>query len=90
MVVPWQVYYDLREERKSQGKEKEVALVRVEQLAPFPFDLINRELKRYPNASVMWCVTGSCSLRALRPLPHVRACCRAVHDVSLWHSGCCR
>ena len=51
-----QVYYDLREERKEQGKEKEVAIVRVEQLAPFPFDLINRELKRYPNADVMWCV----------------------------------
>lgn len=49
-----QVYFDLRQEREKQGKQKEVALVRVEQLAPFPFDLINRELKRYPNAHVMW------------------------------------
>ena len=59
-----QVYYDLRAERKQQGKEKEVALVRVEQLAPFPFDLINRELKRYPNADVMWCALPGCSGRS--------------------------
>ncbi len=25
------------------------------QLAPFPFDLVLRELKRYPNAEVVWC-----------------------------------
>jgi len=32
----------------------EVAIVRVEQLAPFPFDLVRRELRRYPNAEVLW------------------------------------
>ena len=53
-----QVYYDLAEERKKQGKENEVAVVRIEQLAPFPFDLVGRELRRYPNAEVMWCVQG--------------------------------
>lgn len=31
-----------------------VAIVRVEQLAPFPFDLVRRELRRYPNAEVLW------------------------------------
>ncbi len=25
------------------------------QLSPFPFDLVLRELKRYPNAEVVWC-----------------------------------
>ena len=25
------------------------------QLAPFPFDLVVRELRRYPNAEVVWC-----------------------------------
>lgn len=30
-------------------------LIRVEQLAPFPFDLVCRELRRYPNAEIMWC-----------------------------------
>ena len=49
------MYYDLAEERRRQGSEGDFAIVRVEQLAPFPFDLIGRELRRYPNAEVMWC-----------------------------------
>ncbi|XP_078445546.1 uncharacterized protein LOC144714634 [Wolffia australiana] len=48
------VYYDLDEERKRAGA-KDVAICRVEQLCPFPYDLIQRELKRYPNAEVVWC-----------------------------------
>lgn len=42
-------------EREKRGVQGEVALVRVEQLAPFPFDLVMREMRRYPQASVMWC-----------------------------------
>ena len=53
-----QVYFDLAEMRKQQGKEKEIAIVRIEQLAPFPFDLVGRELRRYPNAEVMWCASN--------------------------------
>jgi len=30
-------------------------LLRIEQLAPFPFDHVERELKRYPNARLIWC-----------------------------------
>ncbi|KAG9146631.1 hypothetical protein Leryth_014645 [Lithospermum erythrorhizon] len=48
------VYYELNEERKKTGR-KDVAICRVEQLCPFPYDLIQRELKRYPNAEVVWC-----------------------------------
>ena len=59
-----QVYYELKAEREKQGKENEVALIRVEQLAPFPFDLVSRELRRYPNAEIMWC-----ALRAWLQLP---------------------
>ncbi|PHT49163.1 hypothetical protein CQW23_13371 [Capsicum baccatum] len=48
------IYYELDEERaKAEGKD--VALCRVEQLCPFPYDLIQRELKRYPNAEIVWC-----------------------------------
>lgn len=25
------------------------------QLCPFPFDLVQRELRRYPNAEFLWC-----------------------------------
>lgn len=28
--------------------------MRIEQLAPFPFDLVMREMRRYPNAHYMW------------------------------------
>ncbi|KAI3991516.1 hypothetical protein MKX01_017135 [Papaver californicum] len=48
------VYYELDEERKKVSGD-DVAICRVEQLCPFPYDLIQRELKRYPNAEVVWC-----------------------------------
>ncbi len=50
-----QVYYDLIKGRKEKGMEGQIAIVRIEQLAPFPFDLVMRELRRYPKAEVMWC-----------------------------------
>lgn len=43
-----QVYYELDEERKK-VEGKDVAICRVEQLCPFPYDLVQRELKRYPS-----------------------------------------
>ncbi len=48
------VYYDLYEEREARGV-KDVAIVRVEQLYPFPAQEIKRELERYKNAEVFWC-----------------------------------
>ncbi|KAK2991202.1 hypothetical protein RJ640_027174 [Escallonia rubra] len=48
------VYYELDEMRKKAGGD-DVAICRVEQLCPFPYDLIQRELKRYPNAELVWC-----------------------------------
>ncbi|KAL0429457.1 UNVERIFIED_CONTAM: 2-oxoglutarate dehydrogenase, mitochondrial [Sesamum radiatum] len=48
------VYYELDERRKKSGG-KDIAICRVEQLCPFPYDLIQRELKRYPNAEIVWC-----------------------------------
>ena len=37
------------------GRESDVKIVDVEQLSPFPWDLVDRELRRYPNAEVVWC-----------------------------------
>ena len=48
------VYYDLLEERTARGI-KDVALVRVEQLYPWPVSSLKAQLKRYPNADVVWC-----------------------------------
>ena len=41
-------------QRESKGV-KDVALVRVEQLYPFPEKSLNAQLGRYPNAEVVWC-----------------------------------
>jgi 2-oxoglutarate dehydrogenase E1 component len=48
------VYYDLLQQRQELKKE-EVALVRLEQLYPFPAKELAQELKRYPQAQVIWC-----------------------------------
>jgi 2-oxoglutarate dehydrogenase E1 component len=48
------VYYDLLQ-RAEEMKVRDVALVRVEQLYPFPQRSLTAELKKYPNAEVIWC-----------------------------------
>jgi 2-oxoglutarate dehydrogenase E1 component len=48
------VYYDLLDEREKAGID-DVALVRVEQLYPFPEISLGNQLKRYPAADVIWC-----------------------------------
>uniref|UniRef100_A0A8B9EJL3 oxoglutarate dehydrogenase (succinyl-transferring) n=1 Tax=Anser cygnoides TaxID=8845 RepID=A0A8B9EJL3_ANSCY len=49
------VYYDLVKERKNQDLEKQVAITRLEQISPFPFDLLKEELEKYPGADLVWC-----------------------------------
>jgi 2-oxoglutarate dehydrogenase E1 component len=49
------VYYELAEERDKQGLDH-IAIIRVEQLYPFPKNTLKAELARYPNAKVViWC-----------------------------------
>jgi len=47
------VYYDLLEARDKRAI-RDVALVRIEQLAPFPFAKVAEQLQKYPTAEVMW------------------------------------
>lgn len=50
-----QVYYDIAKGREDKGLENEVAIVRVEQLYPFPYAEVEAELAKYPNAQqIMW------------------------------------
>ncbi|KAL7889948.1 hypothetical protein AOLI_G00022060 [Acnodon oligacanthus] len=49
------VYYELAKERKQLKLEDTVAVVRLEQISPFPFDLIKAEIKLYANAELIWC-----------------------------------
>ncbi|MBN3296954.1 ODO1 protein, partial [Amia calva] len=49
------VYYELTRERKTRGLEAQVAISRIEQLSPFPFDLVKAEAEKYPEAELVWC-----------------------------------
>jgi 2-oxoglutarate dehydrogenase E1 component len=48
------VYFDLAKARAASGDDH-VALVRVEQLYPFPFDRLAKLLARWRNAEIVWC-----------------------------------
>ncbi len=48
------VFYDLEAERDKRGI-KDITMLRLEQLAPFPADALGEQLARFPQAEVMWC-----------------------------------
>ena len=48
------LYYELRKARRDRGQD-DVALIRVDELYPFPAQRILEEVRRYPGAEVVWC-----------------------------------
>ncbi len=48
------VYYDLLQERRDKGID-DVAIVRIEQMHPFPANSLAKALAPYRNAEVVWC-----------------------------------
>ena len=48
------VYYDLLQKRRDDNL-RDIAIIRVEQLYPFPQQAVAAELARYPNADIVWC-----------------------------------
>ncbi|XP_069996327.1 2-oxoglutarate dehydrogenase complex component E1 isoform X3 [Penaeus vannamei] len=48
------VYYDLLQARKEAGLEEKIAIARVEQIAPFPYDLVMKECAKYADAELVW------------------------------------
>ena len=55
IVCSGKVYYDLVKKRQEKGIE-DAAILRVEQLYPFPHKVFAAELKKYPNATdIVWC-----------------------------------
>lgn len=49
------VYYELVKEREKLDKVDKIAISRIEQISPFPFDLVKEEILKYPRAEVCWC-----------------------------------
>jgi 2-oxoglutarate dehydrogenase E1 component len=47
------IYYELAEEREKRNIT-DVAIVRIEQIAPFPWDRVAEEAARFNNAEIMW------------------------------------
>ncbi len=55
IVCSGKVYYDLARKREEKGAD-DVAILRAEQLYPFPHKVFAAELKKYPEATeVVWC-----------------------------------
>lgn len=48
-----QIYFELLTERERLGR-KDVAIIRLEQIAPFAFDRIADNANKYPNAELVW------------------------------------
>src|SRR5690606_20427714 len=71
------VYYDLLEERRARGLE-DVAILRIEQLYPFPGQELGAELRRYAHAAeVVWCQEEPQNQGAWYQSQHnIRACMR--------------
>jgi 2-oxoglutarate dehydrogenase E1 component len=55
VVCSGKVYYDVAKKREEKGAD-DVAILRVEQLYPFPHKVFAAELRKYPNANeIVWC-----------------------------------
>ena len=54
MLCSGKVYFDLMEEREKRG-ENRIQILRLEQLYPFPDNVLAEELNRFPKAELVWC-----------------------------------
>ena len=81
------VYFDLLAAREA-GGQKDVAISRVEQISPFPFDLVQEEVKKYPNASVVWCQEEPKNAGAWTYVrPRIVTAARDVRDIAPSYAG---
>ncbi|MFC5581301.1 2-oxoglutarate dehydrogenase E1 component [Rhodanobacter terrae] len=77
------VYYDLLEDAEKRG-QNDVAIVRVEQLYPFPRTEVSAELDKYPSAKeVIWCQEEPMNQGAWFQIRHhLQACIGSKHSLS--------
>lgn len=78
-----QVYYDLRTARRERGIEN-IAIVRLEQLYPFPTDDLKQVLANYTQANeLMWVQEEPCNQGALNQIRHrLEGVCREGQKLS--------
>jgi 2-oxoglutarate dehydrogenase E1 component len=76
------IYFDLVEERHKRGLDG-VALVRIEQLYPFPTEALSQVLNRYNHAKeLVWCQEEPQNQGAWYPIQHhLRACKRPRQEL---------
>ena len=71
LLVSGKFHYTLLEAREARGKADDLALVRIEQLYPFPRVELEGVLRRYPNArEVRWIQEEPANMGAWRNLRH--------------------
>ncbi|XP_052123030.1 2-oxoglutarate dehydrogenase complex component E1-like [Frankliniella occidentalis] len=54
LLCSGKVFYDVRNAVRDADLEGSIAIARVEQLCPFPYDLVAAECARYPEAALFW------------------------------------
>ncbi|TXH76283.1 MAG: 2-oxoglutarate dehydrogenase E1 component, partial [Lysobacteraceae bacterium] len=86
VVCGGKVYYDLLEDAQKRG-QSDVAIIRIEQLYPFPRTALRAELERYPKANqVVWCQEEPMNQGAWYQIQHhLHACMQDRH--SLHYAG---
>ena len=58
-----------------------VAIVRIEQLAPFPFEAVLQELQKYSNARIVWAQEEPKNMGAyFYAKPRLETCLREMND----------
>ena len=81
VVCAGKVYYDLLEAASVQ-KQTNAAIIRIEQLYPFPREALRNELARYPNAmDVFWCQEEPQNQGAWYQIQHHLRSCVAEGEV---------
>jgi len=53
VMTTGKLYFEMLEKRR-EAKLDHVALIRLEQLSPFPFDNVAEQMRKYPNAKLVW------------------------------------
>jgi len=81
LLCSGKIYYELFQERERLGLNN-VAITRVEQIAPFPFDKIKDEIKRFPNAEIYWVQEEPMNMGCWTYVePRIRTVLQTVGDV---------